>query len=67
MLVEHGLRRYMNSAGLFGSVDTCRPMIDRLATAGVTEIGALVDFGLPPEQVLECVAELGRLRAMVRT
>jgi natural product biosynthesis luciferase-like monooxygenase protein len=67
ILVEHGLRRYMSSAGLFGSVDTCRPMIDRLATAGVTEVGALVDFGLPPEQVLECVAELGRLQAMVRT
>ena len=66
VLVEHGVRRYMSTAGLFGSVDTARPMVDRLAAAGVTEIGCLIDFGLPPEQVLECVAELGKLQAAVR-
>ena len=66
VLLEHGLRRYMTSAGLFGNAETCRPMIDRLTAAGVTEVGCLVDFGLPPDQVLECVGELGRLQAAVR-
>jgi natural product biosynthesis luciferase-like monooxygenase protein len=66
VLLEHGLRRYTTSAGLFGSVETCRPMVDRLVAAGVTEIGCLVDFGLPADQVLECVTELGRLQALVR-
>ncbi|SCL27368.1 natural product biosynthesis luciferase-like monooxygenase domain-containing protein [Micromonospora pallida] len=66
VLLEHGLRRYTTSAGLFGSVETCRPMIDKLVAAGVTEIGCLVDFGLPADQVLECVTELGRLQALVR-
>lgn len=63
ILLEHGLRRYVESAGLFGAVETCRPMIDRLTAAGVTELGCLVDFGLPREQVIECVRELGRLNA----
>jgi natural product biosynthesis luciferase-like monooxygenase protein len=66
VLIEHGLRRYTTSAGLFGSVETCRPMIDKLVTAGVTEIGCLVDFGLPADQVVECVAELGRLQIAVQ-
>ncbi|MFG1610393.1 MupA/Atu3671 family FMN-dependent luciferase-like monooxygenase [Actinoplanes sp. NPDC049265] len=67
ILLEHGLRRYMTSAGLFGSAETCRPMIDRLADAGVTEVGCLIDFGLPADQVLESVTELGRLQAAVRS
>jgi len=66
VLIAHGVRRYMTSAGLFGNVETCRPMIDRLTAAGVTEVGCLVDFGLPADQVLECVAQLGRLQAAVR-
>ncbi len=65
-LLEHGFRRYFGSAGLFGSVDTCQPMLDRLMAAGVTELGCLVDFGLPREQVLECVRELGKLQARLR-
>jgi natural product biosynthesis luciferase-like monooxygenase protein len=65
VLLEHGVRRYTMSAGLFGSGETCRPMIDRLLAAGVTELGCLVDFGLSSEQVLECVDELGRLQAAI--
>jgi natural product biosynthesis luciferase-like monooxygenase protein len=62
ILLAHGVQRYASSAGLFGSAETCQPMLDQLVSAGVTEVGCLVDFGLPREQVLECVHELGRLR-----
>lgn len=61
-LLEHSFQRYLTSAGLFGTVESCRPMVERLHRAGATELGCLVDFGLPREQVLECVRELGRLR-----
>ncbi|MEU9353260.1 MupA/Atu3671 family FMN-dependent luciferase-like monooxygenase [Streptomyces griseoloalbus] len=61
-LLEHGLRRYMGASGLFGSAESCLPGIERLTAAGITELGCLVDFGLPREQVLESVEELGRLR-----
>ncbi|WP_433549073.1 MupA/Atu3671 family FMN-dependent luciferase-like monooxygenase [Streptomyces sp. CA-294286] len=65
-LLEHGLRRYMGASGLFGSVENCLPRIERLTAAGITELGCLVDFGLPREQVLESVEELGRLRVALR-
>ncbi|SCL14596.1 natural product biosynthesis luciferase-like monooxygenase domain-containing protein [Micromonospora nigra] len=66
LLLEHGLQRYLRQSGLFGSVETCLPMVDRLVAAGVTELGCLVDFGLPDEQVFECVRQLGRLQEQVR-
>jgi natural product biosynthesis luciferase-like monooxygenase protein len=65
-LIQHGVRRYIETSGLFGSVESCDPMIERLRLAGVTEIGCLVDFGLPREHVLESVRELARLSARVR-
>ncbi|OLF14716.1 MupA/Atu3671 family FMN-dependent luciferase-like monooxygenase [Actinophytocola xanthii] len=65
-LVEHGLRRYIDNSGLFGSVESCQPVVDRLRAAGVTELGCLVDFGLPREQVLDSVRELARLNASLR-
>ena len=65
-LIEHGLQRYVQTAGLFGDVETCRPMVTRLAEAGVTELGCLIDFGLLPEQVLDCVDQLGVLQQRLR-
>ncbi|MFE9999768.1 LLM class flavin-dependent oxidoreductase [Streptomyces avermitilis] len=65
-LLEHGLRRYMGTSGLFGSAESCLPKVERLGAAGITELGCLVDFGLPREQVLESVEELGRLRVALR-
>lgn len=61
-LVEHGLARYLNESGLFGSPESVSPIVHRLSKAGVTEIGCLVDFGLEREQVIECVHELGKLQ-----
>ncbi|MCX4521948.1 LLM class flavin-dependent oxidoreductase [Streptomyces anulatus] len=64
-LIEHGLRRYMGSAGLFGSAESCLPFVDRLVDAGINELGCLVDFGLSRAEVLESVDELGRLRGLL--
>ncbi|HWO68449.1 MAG TPA: MupA/Atu3671 family FMN-dependent luciferase-like monooxygenase [Umezawaea sp.] len=61
-LLEHGFARYYSSAGLFGTPSTCLSRVDELAAAGVTELGCLVDFGLPADQVLDCVRGLGELR-----
>jgi natural product biosynthesis luciferase-like monooxygenase protein len=66
LLLDHGVQRYVTTSGLFGSVGSCLPMVEKLTSAGVTELGCLVDFGLPREQVLESVAELGALRERLR-
>lgn len=65
-LIDHGLRRYIDTAGLFGTAESCLPMIGRLRAAGITELGCLVDFGLPREQVVESVRELARLNDLLR-
>ncbi|MFH0244296.1 MupA/Atu3671 family FMN-dependent luciferase-like monooxygenase [Streptomyces sp. HK10] len=62
LLLEHGLQRYYSSAGLFGTVESCRPMVEKLRRAGATELACLVDFGLPREQVLQCVHHLAELQ-----
>jgi natural product biosynthesis luciferase-like monooxygenase protein len=68
VILANGVQRYLRTSGLFGSPADCLPLIERLWTAGVTEFGCLVDFGLPDHQVLECVDELGHLqRALART
>ena len=65
-LIEHGLRRYIDSSGLFGSAESCLPAVDRLRAAGITELGCLIDFGLPREDVLQSVRELAGLATRLR-
>jgi natural product biosynthesis luciferase-like monooxygenase protein len=67
ILLAHGVNRYISEAGLFGSAETCRPMLDRLTGAGVTEVACLMDFGLPDEQVLESVREVGKVQAALNS
>src|SRR5580700_3226043 len=61
LLLGFAFRRYSQSAALFGTVESCQPLIADLAAAGVDEIACLVDFGLDSEQVLAGLAELARL------
>jgi hypothetical protein len=60
------LRRYIETAGLFGSAESSEPMADRLRDKGITELGCLVDFGLPREHVLGSVRELAKLNARLQ-
>ncbi|PRY41616.1 MupA/Atu3671 family FMN-dependent luciferase-like monooxygenase [Umezawaea tangerina] len=55
--------RYATEAGLFGSPESCRPMVDRIVAAGVDEIACLIDFGIAPTTVLESLPQLDKLRA----
>jgi natural product biosynthesis luciferase-like monooxygenase protein len=57
--------RYYNSASLIGTPESCRPVVERLARMGVTEICCLVDFGLPCAQVLESLDLLTALKRSV--
>jgi natural product biosynthesis luciferase-like monooxygenase protein len=63
-LVEMAFQRYVHTSGLFGSPESCLPMVRRLRDAGVTEIACLIDFGLPNAVVLENLPHLDRLREL---
>lgn len=61
-ILDFAFLRYFETSGLFGSVETCVKMIDRVREIGVDEIGCLVDFGLPTETVLAGLPALNDVR-----
>lgn len=54
--------RYCESRALIGGPGQCAQVVDALVAAGADEIAAFVDFGVPPEQVLDALPLLDGLR-----
>lgn len=63
-LIDHAFDRYFDTAGIFGTPESCIPLIDKLKQAGVNEVACLVDFGVKDELVLESLPYLNRLREL---
>jgi natural product biosynthesis luciferase-like monooxygenase protein len=61
-LLDYSFERYYETSGLFGTIDTCAAMVDRLKGIGVDEIACLIDFGVPAALALEHLRHLNRLR-----
>jgi len=64
MALEYSFERYFRTSGLFGTPESCLPLLARLSSIGVDEVGCLVDFGLPVDQVLDALEPLDRLRKL---
>lgn len=62
-LLEYSFERYYETSGLFGTVETCAAIVDRLKGIGVDDIACLIDFGVDTELVLRHLKHLNRLRA----
>lgn len=58
MAFEH----YYRSDSLLGTPDKCRSIVEQAANAGVDEIACLIDFGLPPSEVMNGLELLDDLR-----
>lgn len=63
-LLEYAFDRYYDTSGLFGTPQDCLAMVARVRAAGIDEIGCLIDFGLPVQQVLDHLPALDALRQM---
>jgi natural product biosynthesis luciferase-like monooxygenase protein len=61
-LAEHAFERYFETSGLFGTPESCLPMVARLRQSGVTELACLIDFGIPADTVLASLPHLAELR-----
>jgi natural product biosynthesis luciferase-like monooxygenase protein/amino acid adenylation domain-containing protein/non-ribosomal peptide synthase protein (TIGR01720 family) len=61
-LLEHGLERYVEDGGLFGTPDSCGPVVERVRGLDVDEVACLVDFGVEVEATLEGLRHLDALR-----
>ncbi|WCR12302.1 LLM class flavin-dependent oxidoreductase [Paracoccus stylophorae] len=62
-ILEFAFHRYFEDSGLFGTVDELLPRVEQLKNIGVTEIAALIDYGIPRAQVLEGLKPLAELLA----
>ena len=65
-IIEHHLDRYLRNDALIGTPSTCREMVDRLRTAGVTEVACLIDFGVPTDDALAGLRQLDLLHQATR-
>lgn len=63
-LLEYSFERYYETSGLFGTVETCAKIVDRLKGIGVDDVACLIDFGVESERVLRHLRQLNRLRAL---
>jgi len=61
-LVGVAFERYSRSRALFGTVQSCQPLLDKLEAAGVNEIACLVDFGVDEDLVLSSLKHLKQLK-----
>jgi natural product biosynthesis luciferase-like monooxygenase protein/amino acid adenylation domain-containing protein/non-ribosomal peptide synthase protein (TIGR01720 family) len=61
-LLEHGLERYMQDGGLFGTPESSAPLIERVRRLDVDEVACLVDFGVGTEVTLDSLQHLDTLR-----
>jgi natural product biosynthesis luciferase-like monooxygenase protein/amino acid adenylation domain-containing protein/non-ribosomal peptide synthase protein (TIGR01720 family) len=62
-LLEHGLERYIESGGLFGTPESCMAMVDRVRALDIDEIACLIDFGVESDTALAGLPHLAALRA----
>ncbi|HVK85196.1 MAG TPA: MupA/Atu3671 family FMN-dependent luciferase-like monooxygenase [Kofleriaceae bacterium] len=63
-LLDYSFERYYETSGLFGTLETCARIVDRLKGIGVDDIACLIDFGVEPELVLTHLKHLNRLRVL---
>jgi natural product biosynthesis luciferase-like monooxygenase protein len=61
-LVDIKYNHYINSSSLIGTSDKCLNFIRQLKHIGVTEIAALIDFGINPVDVMESLVLLNDIR-----
>lgn len=66
-LARYGAQRIVSETGLIGTHTEIRSRIDRMATAGATEIAALIDFDPDTTRVKNTIVRLGVIRGELKS
>lgn len=61
VVVSYAFDRYFDTILLCGTLAKCSRLVDKLSEAGVDEIACLIDFGLPPDTVMDGLHHLSVL------
>ena len=64
VIMDHAFERYVGTAGLFGTPESCLAQIDQFRELGVDEIACLIDFGVDEDVVLDGLEHLDELRRL---
>ncbi len=64
LVVEAGFNRYFATGALFGTPESCLPLLADVHAIGVDEIACLIDFGVDAGLVTDNLAHLDRLRRL---
>lgn len=66
VLLEAAFQDYLSGPSLLGTRAKAGSVLARLAEAGADEVGCLIDFGLPPQDVLDGLPQLATLLPAAR-
>lgn len=61
-LLDFSFERYFETSGIFGTIETCLKMVDRIKGIDVNEIACLIDYGVDPDLVLAQMPLLDRVK-----
>ncbi len=61
-ILDYSFERYYLTSGLFGTLESCKKIINRLKEIDVDEIACLIDFGVDSELVLTHLYYLNQLK-----
>ena len=61
-VLDFSFERYFETSGLFGTVETCLQMVDRIKGIDVDEIACLIDYGVETDVVLSQLPLLDRVK-----
>jgi len=61
-VLDFSFERYFETSGLFGTVETCLQMVDRIKGIDVDEIACLIDYGIETDLVLSQLPLLDRVK-----
>ncbi len=61
-LLDFSFERYFETSGIFGTVETCLKMVDRIKGIDINEIACLIDYGVDPDLVISQLPLLDRVK-----
>jgi natural product biosynthesis luciferase-like monooxygenase protein len=61
-LLNFAAERYMGESGLFGTIESCANMVERVREIGANEIACLVDFGVDFESTMQSIRRIAELQ-----
>lgn len=67
LAVRRAFDRYFEQAGLFGPLEHCADVVERLVDVGVDEIACLIDYGPGLSDTMDSLDQLVKLRERVRS